>query len=72
MGTGSEGFYRTLVDRTSHAQSLNTCIVKNDLYFSVKCQQKTVTRAYHTICTRCAQQLGVCEKCGQKEEIISK
>lgn len=30
----------------------------------VKCGQKTVKHAYHTICMNCAAEHGVCEKCG--------
>ena len=32
---------------------------------SVLCQQKTVKRAYYTICDQCAQEQGVCAKCGR-------
>ena len=39
---------------------------------SIKCQQKAVKHAYHTVCSNCAQVAGVCEKCGVKQEIVVK
>lgn len=38
----------------------------------VRCQQKTIKHAYHTVCSECAQQAGVCEKCGEVQEITAK
>ncbi|XP_028406876.1 uncharacterized protein C9orf85 homolog [Dendronephthya gigantea] len=38
----------------------------------VKCGQKTVKHAYHTICMKCAVEHGVCEKCGSKGEEIER
>ncbi|XP_068722779.1 uncharacterized protein C9orf85 homolog [Montipora capricornis] len=38
----------------------------------VRCQQKTVIHAYHTVCSKCAQVAEVCEKCGQVQEIVAK
>ncbi|EDO38808.1 predicted protein [Nematostella vectensis] len=38
----------------------------------VKCKQKTIKHAYHTLCTPCAQAAGVCEKCGKNEEVVTK
>ncbi|KAG8212651.1 hypothetical protein J437_LFUL018874 [Ladona fulva] len=35
-----------------------------------KCNQKCVKSAYHTLCSKCANQQGVCPKCGKKEELI--
>lgn len=31
----------------------------------IKCEQKTVKAAYHTICRTCAEALDVCSKCGE-------
>ncbi|XP_066262065.1 uncharacterized protein C9orf85 homolog [Euwallacea similis] len=36
----------------------------------VKCDNKSVKRAYHIMCDPCGQKLGVCSKCGQSKEII--
>ncbi|KAJ7388972.1 hypothetical protein OS493_034610 [Desmophyllum pertusum] len=38
----------------------------------VRCDQKSIKHAYHTVCSRCAQQAKVCEKCGQSQEIVAK
>ncbi|PFX29098.1 uncharacterized protein C9orf85 homolog [Stylophora pistillata] len=38
----------------------------------VRCEQKTIKHAYHTVCSKCAQQAGVCEKCGEVREITAK
>ncbi|KAL9986691.1 hypothetical protein ACROYT_G000867 [Oculina patagonica] len=38
----------------------------------VRCEQKTIKHAYHTVCSRCAKQAKVCEKCGQSQEIVAK
>ena len=40
--------------------------------FSVRCELKTIKHAYHTVCSKCAQQTGVCEKCGEVREIAAK
>ena len=40
--------------------------------YSVRCEQKTIKHAYHTVCSRCAQQEKVCEKCGKPQEIVAK
>ncbi|XP_031561540.1 uncharacterized protein C9orf85 homolog [Actinia tenebrosa] len=37
----------------------------------VKCEQKTIKQAYHIYCTKCAQQGGFCEKCGEVKEILA-
>lgn len=42
------------------------------LFSSVKCEQKTVKHAYHTICMTCAAASGVCEKCGIKSDEITR
>uniref|UniRef100_A0A0B6YYD5 Uncharacterized protein n=1 Tax=Arion vulgaris TaxID=1028688 RepID=A0A0B6YYD5_9EUPU len=36
----------------------------------VRCQGKTVKRAYYTVCQPCAAQAGVCAKCNNKEQIV--
>ncbi|XP_029468365.1 uncharacterized protein C9orf85 homolog isoform X3 [Rhinatrema bivittatum] len=36
----------------------------------VKCLQKTVKDAYHTVCRPCACKLNLCAKCGKEEEIV--
>ncbi|XP_078036779.1 uncharacterized protein C9orf85 homolog [Augochlora pura] len=36
----------------------------------IKCQQKSVRQAYHTICSPCAKENEVCSKCGSKSDII--
>ncbi|CAG9771995.1 unnamed protein product [Ceutorhynchus assimilis] len=36
----------------------------------VKCEQKTVKRAYHIMCDPCGQKLGVCSKCDKSKEVI--
>lgn len=38
----------------------------------VRCELKTIKHAYHTVCSKCAQQAGVCEKCGEVREIAAK
>lgn len=38
----------------------------------VRCEQRTIKHAYHTVCSRCAQQAKVCEKCGLVQEIVAK
>lgn len=38
----------------------------------VKCEQKTVKKAYHTVCFPCAKLLNVCPKCGKNEKVIEK
>lgn len=35
-----------------------------------KCSEKCVKHAYHTMCKPCASKLGVCPKCGKKEELV--
>jgi len=35
------------------------------------CEQKTVSRAYHVICEKCAREQTICAKCLQKSEIVS-
>lgn len=37
----------------------------------VKCHQKTIKDAYHTVCLTCAKDLEICCKCGKKEEIVA-
>lgn len=36
----------------------------------VKCEQKTVKKAYHVMCFECGKQTGVCTKCCQSKEIV--
>ncbi|XP_003708131.1 uncharacterized protein C9orf85 homolog isoform X1 [Megachile rotundata] len=36
----------------------------------IKCEQKTISNAYHKICLPCANQLEVCPKCGEKGNIV--
>ncbi|XP_022909400.2 uncharacterized protein C9orf85 homolog [Onthophagus taurus] len=36
----------------------------------VKCEQKTVRKAYHVMCRDCGKKLSVCTKCCQSKEII--
>ncbi|VDL95622.1 unnamed protein product, partial [Schistocephalus solidus] len=36
----------------------------------IKCGQRTVKRAYYTICDSCAESLKVCAKCGEAKEIV--
>ncbi|XP_050299759.1 uncharacterized protein C9orf85 homolog [Anthonomus grandis grandis] len=36
----------------------------------VKCELKTVKRAYHIMCDPCGAKLGVCAKCGQDKEVV--
>ncbi|XP_034231649.1 uncharacterized protein C9orf85 homolog [Thrips palmi] len=36
----------------------------------VKCLEKCVKHAYHTMCSPCANKLGVCPKCGKAEELV--
>lgn len=36
----------------------------------VKCEQKTVKKAYHVMCGECGKSFGVCTKCCQKKEIV--
>lgn len=36
-----------------------------------KCQEKTVKRAYHTICDGCARKTKVCAKCQQSRELVN-
>jgi len=38
----------------------------------VRCEQKVIKHAYHTVCSRCAQEAKVCEKCGQAQDIVAK
>lgn len=42
------------------------------LSFSVKCEQKTIKHAYHTICVKCGVENNVCEKCGMKVEDLER
>ncbi|KAI9206314.1 uncharacterized protein BJ171DRAFT_566670 [Polychytrium aggregatum] len=37
----------------------------------VKCNQKSVTEAYHIICNKCAADKKVCAKCQQSQEIVN-
>jgi len=39
---------------------------------SVKCDQKTVKRAYTAVCEPCGSDLGVCVKCVQPKELVAK
>ncbi|XP_022096263.1 uncharacterized protein C9orf85 homolog isoform X2 [Acanthaster planci] len=39
-------------------------------HFSVKCEQKAVTQAYHIMCKPCATAAKVCAKCG-KNDIVT-
>lgn len=36
----------------------------------IKCEQKTIKYAYHTMCGPCAKEKQVCPKCGTKAELI--
>jgi len=36
-----------------------------------KCQEKTIKRAYHTLCDPCARTLKLCAKCQQSSEIVN-
>lgn len=36
----------------------------------VKCHNKNVKQAYHTMCSDCSKQLKVCPKCGQQKELV--
>ncbi|KAK6625271.1 hypothetical protein RUM43_005565 [Polyplax serrata] len=36
----------------------------------VKCHNKNVKQAYHTMCTQCSKEMKVCPKCGQQKELI--
>ncbi|TGZ70725.1 hypothetical protein CRM22_003039 [Opisthorchis felineus] len=36
----------------------------------LKCGQKTVKRAYYTVCAPCIDNLHVCGKCGNPEEVV--
>nr|VZH94016.1 unnamed protein product [Spirometra erinaceieuropaei] len=36
----------------------------------IKCGQRTVKRAYYTICDSCAESLKVCGKCGEAKDIV--
>lgn len=36
----------------------------------VKCEQKTVKKAYHVMCTECGKNLEVCTKCCQVKEVV--
>ena len=54
------------------APDLLGCVIICFFIGSVRCEQKTIKHAYHTVCTRCAQQAKVCEKCGQAQEIVAK
>ena len=38
----------------------------------VLCQEKKVKQAYYRICQDCAQERGVCAKCGEEKEIVSR
>jgi hypothetical protein len=40
------------------------------LWFSVKCEQKKVTRAYHIVCEQCAVQLKICAKCSESRDVV--
>jgi len=35
------------------------------------CEQKTVTRAYHVICSPCSQRTGTCAKCREQKTILN-
>lgn len=35
-----------------------------------KCSQKAVKKAYYIICSKCAKEMGICAKCGERREII--
>ncbi|XP_025077100.1 uncharacterized protein C9orf85 homolog isoform X2 [Pomacea canaliculata] len=35
-----------------------------------KCHQKTVKKAYYTVCQVCAERDGICAKCAQKADIV--
>lgn len=39
-------------------------------FFSTKCHQKTVKKAYYTVCQVCAERDGICAKCAQKADIV--
>ncbi|XP_064475112.1 uncharacterized protein C9orf85 homolog [Ornithodoros turicata] len=36
----------------------------------VKCEGKTVKRAYHITCDNCVRELKICGKCGTKEDLV--
>ncbi|CAH1104559.1 unnamed protein product [Psylliodes chrysocephalus] len=36
----------------------------------VKCNLKTVKRAYHVMCAECGKKLGLCTKCCQKKDVV--
>ncbi|KAK7115764.1 uncharacterized protein C9orf85 homolog [Littorina saxatilis] len=36
-----------------------------------RCHQKTVKKAYYTVCQPCASKLGICAKCAQKHDTVS-
>ncbi|CAH8873431.1 unnamed protein product [Trichobilharzia szidati] len=37
----------------------------------VKCNEKTVKQAYHTVCKNCSSALKICAKCGKSSETIA-
>lgn len=36
----------------------------------IKCEQKSVKKAYHVICSECGKKLGVCTKCCEVKEVV--
>ncbi|XP_049822676.1 uncharacterized protein C9orf85 homolog isoform X2 [Aethina tumida] len=36
----------------------------------VKCDQKTVKKAYHVMCLECGKKLGLCTKCCEAKEVV--
>ncbi len=52
---------------TLKSQSRPTLLL---ISFSTICQQKKVRQAYYQVCRECAEESGVCAKCGKQEEIM--
>ena len=70
----SNSFYSHL-DTCAHKLMNHDEIVRQrnttvPFYFSVKCDQKTVKRAYYTVCQPCCESLKICGKCGKAKEIV--
>ncbi len=53
-----------------HAGNNSSRIIVLKRIISNKCQDKSIDKAYRTVCDKCAQKDGLCSKCGQSKTIM--
>lgn len=61
-----------LLPPTCYEGDLNVLVLMIYDICSVRCEQKTVKRAYTSACQPCGAALGVCVKCLEKKELVEK